>query len=652
MGRTIVRILNLGYLAAAAVSIWSVCTKPIFRTKVSIDMTPEKLGEVLEPLFEGASKSTVRAPITKDSEKSITDYITVERIADAFRDDDPKKNGFHLSVPITVDAKYAFDLQNKKVIDAVITQNVKAIIKSSCETLADPLAKFVFSITEEFALDALETAINAQINNAIQDGAPITSQEVKDIYNNVYEALKDNDGSIPLSDLTDVIIHGKDGEGTSALSILNKYTRYVYVVCSPQPTEEEFNANPTEYFIHPDTGRYENTETYDPSATYYTYNYIACDPAPTAEEFAAEPTKYFVYDSEQGKYVNTESFDSSASYFVREDKPYTEEDLDRIDIEGQMESALKEVPGLVENVFKEAGDVEEAVFTATLKSDKYYISDGTTYVPAAVNEGLETLYVKEGDTFVLAPAGVTDFTSTLVSNKYYVLDGEEYVAARYPYSAETTYYISEASINDIDTALVALINGYLLKKGEEDPGSKAALRTRAQGLTNAKSKEELTAALTEFAMKYIPLEKVVSVEDSYGKYVPLALLGIVSLVAFPWALLALVTFIRTLRKKKCWTKPWVVIVLAFPQIFFGLFLTYGAKYGLEVAAGRVEIIKKLLDSGLSLELSTLCLIPSFVYLAVFVYSIFYAFFAHGVKVQYKLEKRQDAIDRYRARRGY
>ena len=255
MGKGIVRFLNLGYLAACAVSIWAVCTKPIISTTVNLDMTPEKLGEVLQPLFVNAtgsgSESESRAFTTRDAtEKSILDYITAERIADSFRSDDPEKNGLHLSVPITIEAKYAFDLKNLNVINEVVVANIDVVLNQACETLSTPLTNFVFSVTKEFALDALETSINEQIKNAIGEDSPISPQEVEDIYNNVYEALSTNEGSIPLSDLTDVIINGKDGEGTSALSILNKFTRYDYKVCDPQPTEEEFNANPGKFYTY------------------------------------------------------------------------------------------------------------------------------------------------------------------------------------------------------------------------------------------------------------------------------------------------------------------------------------------------------------------------------------------------------------------
>ena len=657
MGKGIVRLLNLGYLAACAVSIWAVCTKPIVSTSVNLDMTPEKLGEVLEPLFVNAtgSKSEHRAFTTREvqTEKQITDYITAARIADAFRSDDPEKNGLHLSVPITVQAKYAFDLKNKNVIKEIVIANIEKVLDNTCNTLSTPLTNFVFSITKEFAIDALETSINQQIKEAVGEDSPITTEEVEEIYNNVYEALSTNEGSIPLSDLTDVIINGKDGEGTSALSILNKFTRYYWQECDPPLTAEAWAANPTEYFIHNDEAdKYENTESFVPEVKYYTYIYEACDPALTEEQYAADPTKYFVFDSEANKYVNTETFISEASYFVRKENPYTQEDLDRVDIEGQMEDALKSVPGLVDNEYIEATDLTQAQFLATLKSTKYYLSKDGLYTPASYGESYQELYIKNGEEYEFVGPFPADFDSTLLSTTFYILVGEEYQLAS-TYSEETKYYTSVATIKDIDSALVALINEYLLRKGEGGQSgeeNKAHLRaTRAEVLTNAKSKEELNAALKEFAYRYIPMDKITSINDRAGTYVPIALLGIVILTAFPWALLALVTFIRTLRRDKVWTKPWVVFVLAFPQLIFGLIITYGLKYGLPLVGRLVEIVQKVLDTGVSAEISTLCLIPSFVYLGLIVYTIVYACFAHDPKAQYKFEKRAMIMYRKRPR---
>jgi len=641
MGKGLVRFLNLGYLAACAVSIWAICTKPVFSTSIKLDMTPQKLGETLEPLFVDAAESK---PVEEKSlvrgtraDKKITDLITVDRIAEAFTNkEDPKKNGVHIELPITVEAKYAFNLNDKEVLNKLVVANIETILDNTCDFLAEPLANFVFSITKEFAVDALETSINTQIKNATGEDSPITTEEVEELYDNIYEALSNNEGSIPLSDLTDVIINGKDGEGTSALSILNKFTRYMYEKCEPQPTEEQYNANPDIFFIHDDVAdKYVHPESYSSELTFYTYSYVECDPQPTKEEFEAESDKFFIYDSENDEFINPTKYDNTATYY-RRDNPYTQEDLDRINIEEKMEDALSTVPGLVDNEYTavDPSEMTKERFESTLRSTKYYISKDGKYLPASLGENTKPLFVEKDGEYVAAPSNPSDFDSTLASNTFYVLVGEEYVVAT-TYSASTQYYVCIATVKDVDSALVALINEYLLNK---DVTKQAPLRSSRVQVLNAKSRDELKAALKEFAFKYIPMNQITSVSNSYGKYVPIVLLGLMILVGFPWALLALVTLIRTLRRDKVWTKPWIVLVLAFPQLIFGIFLTYGLKYGLPLAGKMFDIIQKMLDVGLSAEISTLCLIPSFVYLAVFVYSIIYAFAAHGAKVEYKFQR--------------
>jgi len=653
MGKGIVKFLNLGYLAACAVSIWAICTKPIFKASVKLDMTPEKLGEILQPLFasETSSGSESRASAVR-GDKQITDYITVERIANSFvNEEEPEKSGLHLSMDVTVAAKYAFDLKNLNVINELVTNNIDNLLDTACDVLSGPLTNFVMSITREFAIDALTTSLDQQVKNALGGDSSITTQEVEDIYNNVYAALSSNEGSIPLSNLTDVIIHGNDETDTSALSILNDHAPYDYQECDPQPSEEVYNANPSEYFVKNAEEKYVNPESYDSEATYYTYIYVVCDPQPSAEAFAKNPAKYFVLDSVTASYKNTESYSATAEYYERKKaREYTQEDLDRVDIEGQMEAALKDVPGLVENTYTLAEGLDAETYNATLRSVKYYLHQDALYTPAAYGENEMELWVKDGDDFtkVLLP-NPPDFNETLKSNTYYVLNGENYEEAVNVFNAEATYYTSQAIVKDIDTALAALINQYLLNKGEssgEGEESRAVVRGIREQLTNSKSKEELNAALKEFAYKYIPRDAITAANDSAGKYVPYVLLGIVVLVAFPWALLALVTLIRTFRKYKVWTKPGIVIILAFPQLLFGLVLTYGLKYGLPLAAKAVDIIQKVLDAGATADLRTLCLAPSFVYLAVFAYSIFYVFFAHNAKVEYKLRKRAMMARRY------
>lgn len=650
MKKGIVRILNLGYLAACAVSIWAICTQPIFKTAVNLDMTSDELGTVLAPLFlnntdSGSdSKSTSRVVASRDAEtkKQVTDYITAQRIADAFKDPQhPENDGIHLTVEISVPAKYAFDLSNTQIINELVVENIDSVLTNTCEALATPLTNFVFSIAQEFAIDALTASLDAQIKNALGSDASISDQEVQDIYDNVYAALSSNDGSIPLESLTNIIIHGNGDGDTSALTVLNDHSAFEYVECDPKPTEEQYNANPTEYFVLNAEEKYVNPEAYNEEATYYTYVYKLCDPQPSVEAFNRTPAKYFVLVD--GKYINNETYSESATYYERKKaKEYTQEDLDRVDIEAQMEDALKNVPGLVENEYTEATDLDKDTYNATLKSTKYYLYDGVSYAPAAYGEHLSELYDEDHNRVLPNPLE-SEFNKTLESNTYYVFDGNDYLKATNVFADGTVYYTSQATVKDIDTALVALLNEYLLKKGDGESsgdGNKAIKRDSSSGsLTNAKSKNEVNAALKEFAYKYIPLERVTAVNDSAGKLVPFVLLTIVLVVGFPWALLALVTFIRTLRRDKVWTKPWIVIVLAAPQVLFGLILTYGLKYGLALAAKSLEIIQKVLDVGVTAELQTICLVPSFVYFIVVAYSIIYAFFAHGAKVQYKLKKR-------------
>lgn len=169
------------------------------------------------------------------------------------------------------------------------------------------------------------------------------------------------------------------------------------------------------------------------------------------------------------------------------------------------------------------------------------------------------------------------------------------------------------------------------------------------------SEDQLNQMVSDFIKSFLKkadLDKLnVNLDEMIGmaNVTTYAMIAIVALVAFPWALFVLITFFRTLRPKKCWTKTWVVFFFAFLQIIFGAAITLGIQYGLPLA---MPMVKDALGSipeaatyvdvldGLTLSIQTICYIPSLVYLAMIPYTIFYLCFSVGVKRQFKREKRE------------
>ena len=185
--------------------------------------------------------------------------------------------------------------------------------------------------------------------------------------------------------------------------------------------------------------------------------------------------------------------------------------------------------------------------------------------------------------------------------------------------------------------------------GESGEPSKAHLRLEGEEESKS-SQEELEEALKEYIYKMLPLDNIYKVTEQADQYSTYVALGLIGLCVFPWALFALVTFIRTLRRKKCWTKPWIVFFFAFFQLIFGLVLTYGLKYALPIVKEHVPQVAEYIDQlGLSVGMKFGVLIPSFIYAGMIVLTIPYIIIAHRLKVEYKLEKRALKMEMYKKR---
>lgn len=659
MRKLLVRIFNLIYIAAAGVSIYFTATRPIIQTTAKINMSGEQVSKLLEPLLNQQSSGsetpqrgyTIEGEGEQNSGGDFTSYLTPEKIAKAFKD------GVNTEIVIKVDAQRAYQLDNKEILKEVVVDNIYAVLDGLLDITIPPLRSLILDVAGDFAKDALKNAIDEQLHNFIGEDSSVTTEQVKEIYDNIFELL-DSDGGVTVSDLTDVILNGKEKEDgtytTGALEILNETPRYV--LAEPQPTSaEEIEGRPEgeEYYC-------KNGEN----------QFVLADPL----EFSTD-TDYYVI------------------------KPYTDDDIDQAHIEEVMTNALEEVPGLVSKSYTlvEKDSNLESKVTADIKSDTYLVKtsdDPETYDYAKAwnseTQYYESKYIKvpdedlgeveanpayyfhiKGGEYVAATeyvAGETYYrfykyypaspseeqvSSSIKSLTYFwKIDEENYVNVT-SWDAEKDYYIYQVKVNDIDTALTYLINQYYLKKdgesSEEQSESRAVVR-EGGSLTTAKSEAELRAAVKEFILSKIPLDMIVTLNSQFGQYVPYVLLGIIVLFCLPWGWFALISLIRTFRKKKCWTRPGIIIFGAFIQLILGIVVTYGLKYAIPMVGNVVPEAKPYLDL-FSIDLRFGCLVASFVYLGVFVMSIAYWIIARRVKVEYRFDKQLDRYEREQARRA-
>ena len=682
MRKFFVRLFNLIYLAGAAISIWALVTRPVINTQVGVSLTSEQVADRLMSIIKSQSGGDSGSGSTEGSEYRISyreeaspsteDAITREDILAAFPD------GFELKVGVKVEAKEAFNINNKELLKNSIAQSIETALNNVIGKVTDGMHSLFSTVSARLAKEELKKQLNEQISQYFEGASEVTDAQVEAIYNNISNAINNPDEPPTVEELANTIVGVKDTETGeypegSLLALLEEKkaetgSGMLYTAADPQPTEEQVQAD----IAKPEAEK-----------TYY-IQVVADDPeTPDVTEVRYErPTEFIL-----------------TTYYVEK---YDASNVTGEDIADQLAEALTSIPGLVEEQRNPASPTE-VEFKATLFSSTYFYSpegvNAKTFVQGKIFDQTKVYYtivnadpqpeesVITAETTEVAAnrhyvvktssgysfpakyeAGITyyrldatmvteeDYTATVASNKYKVKTGEDTYEWAKTYSAETEYFVETKIVNDVDTALAKLIEQMLggnksdEGSGENTEGVARAIH-RAEGTSNgSKSKEELQQMIKEYLYKLLPLDAIngfVEKADQYSTYV---VLGVIGLAIFPWALFALVTFIRTLRRQKCWTKPWIVFVFAFIQVILGIVLTYGAKYAMPLISKYIPKFAEILEQiSLSVDIRTGCLIPSFVYCGFIVLTIVYAFFAHGLKVEYKFQKRAMAIDRARAR---
>ena len=594
----LVRLFNLVYIAAAGISIYALCTRPILNSNVHVHLTKEQIGGVLSKAFGGSSESSEseeRLVYRETRKKEVKDFITKEKVEGYF------PNGYDVDLPLQITAKQAFAINNKQLIDDLIQINLGKIVDNVYNSLQKPIENLFKTIVQEFAVDTLSEEINKQIAEYFPDGAPATEEEVQKVFDNVYSLL-DGDEPVTVDQLADTILHGKDGDNSGVLDIINSRGSK-YVAWDPQPTEEEVTADLSaaegeeQYYVKVD-GYKHNTSEYKDTTTYYAQTspdvFEACDPQPTQEEVEADRNAeegheiFFVYSP---SYVHNENpYDASVTYYKK--TPYTSEDIDDQKIADMMTDSLESVEGLVTKV--------------------PHICD-----PQPTQEEVEADIAKENEN----------------DRIYYVLNENGDPVLPTEYNSSAVYYTVEKVVNDLETAMTALIDSFLNGGGNQN---RAVVRAE-DALESSNEPKSISENIKAYLYNMIP-ENVSAKLGVVGEKAPFILLAIIAIFALPWAWFALVTFVRTLRGTKCWTRPMIVLFWCFPQLIFGIGLTYGMNYIFPFLAEKVTALQDYAEA-FNFNIRTGCLIPSFVYLGVAAMTLVYWVIRRPMKVQYKYESR-------------
>ena len=619
--RTLVKLFNLVYIAAAGVSIYSICTKNIVSATIKVDMNSQQVAKFIGSALK--EKSTIREKeytYSRIDEGTIKDWLTQEKIAKAF------DKGLHLSTKVDIPFTKAFEFKNKNIVKEVAINNLDSLIDEALDYFTPAVRKLFKEGAEHYALETLTN----EINDTIQDLFPeeisesVSTEQVQEIFDNVYSLVEGNSASL------DQIAGAINGEGDAfGLSdILRERAESIGNYAKYEATPEEIA---------------EQLTREDNEKTIYVLEYHV------VRGMFVDNIKYYRYDSEQAKYIVIPDADaalinaelakdeSERQIYVFEGvvvhDPYSEETEyykhytnDRYNVESianSMIDSLESVPGLV-----------------TRTGNYIACSPTKAQVEADIQKAAEA----EAD---------PDKTYNQI---YYVKVEENYVKAT-AWDSETQYYKEDITVNDVNGALSLLLDEMLNGKksdsssnqsSEPQPAESSRTQVR-ESESEIKSEKEIRDVLAKYIDKYLPRAKIESFSASIGTKGPLILLGVLLVFLLPWAWFALVTLIRTLSPRKIWTRTGIIFFWAIPQVILGLVLTYGLKYGLQIAGDRIPLIKSIAEQiGLNIRFS--CLIPSFIYLGMIPVTIIYLMLAHPFKVQYKFERRMDTYERHRAQR--
>ena len=640
MRRLLVKLFNLVYLAGAVLSIVALCIKPMINTNVSISLTPDEVADRLVPMFESKqdeaeSKALVRAP-HRASYK-----VTRDTVKNAFPD------GFNMDINIKISAKYAFAFKNKTVLTELTKENIENSLLKVISSVSGNMKILFEDVTQSYAKEELEIQLQNTINQYFDNAKPVQPEEVDAVYNNVKENLS-NDEPVSVEDLANVIVGAKNEDGTyqegTLLYILNerqKEAESKYVVVDPKPSKAEVDAeiakgDEGKYFVKTGEDTYTRPANSDDYATttYYKKGYDDADISgeTISEKLAAQLNS--IPGLVDVGYTKSSPTEEAFNKSVMSNTYYKQNESLGYEFAKEFGAG----PYFTAS-FAEASPTKEQVEQDVAKSaDKaeYFVLDNDNYVRASKYDESLSYFLRS---FTSASPTESEFNATVMSNKYYTLSGEDTYTLAKTYDKDVQYYVYGTYVNDIDTALAKFI------EAQTNNSNKASLRTRDESLAGEKSQQEIEDALKEYLYSVIPFQKIYDVTAKFDGYAAYALFGLIALFAFPWFVFGLLTLCRTLRRRKIWTRPWVVFVFAFPQLILGIVLTYGWKYIYPILAGKIPQLAKL-SNTVNLDIRTGCLIPSFVYCGFIVMSLFYPLLTRKLKVRYKQEQRVMIMQHY------
>lgn len=526
MRKIIIRIFNVLFLVAAAMSIVSFLTKPLVELNVSVSIPATQVVEMIGNKEETpkAIKRDGGAEPTNTEDYDLAELLTVENLEKAGLSDVELK--FNINVTPDSIGSYFDTKNNYEMLESAIDEFLVGFIDYACNYFSQILEGVTKIVAKEVISQQVIDQIKEHNPNAEQIFADTGCEEKVDkLVDKVVDKFEE--GNVPVSELAATIT---DDEECGVKAIVSSL-----------------------------------------------------------------------------KEANVEGF-----------QDVNVDDITPDQIQEALQGALTAVPGLTEErpVLDEFGN--QVVDADGNPVVEIYVTDITSALMAILDQAAGGL-------------GGGDSSSSESEGKIDVVEGE---GEEKPIEEEKP----EPIIEEGEGGKLECVRRLVLRD-DADPTPDPAVEEPSK-------EEQLRQKVTEFIKGLIPFD-IENIDYSAGGIMPWILLGVIVLGILPWALFAVITIIRTIRRKKCWTKPWIVFTFAFTQLIFGIGITLVFKFAtpliMQFAGAAIPAEFAALLPGLSVSFKTAAYISSIIYLAMIPLTIVYMILCHKVKKEFKQEKRNKKL---------
>lgn len=640
--KTIIRILNLVYVGAAAFAVFKLATDPFLDLKVSLKDPTELVSNILfTPPEEGQ-------PVDPHQKSNLLDKLERADVGTTFEN-------VSLDLNVNVPAKTIFDFQKADGFATNVMDSLNGFVDDLAPALTPGFIDLVDLHTYRLAVETLGDLVDQNIYENIakfctEDDEGVLNGQTKEQYAEAIARQRVTNLGTEIAQLTIDTMKLPESEKSSASkleTVKNKVKSSIVKVLKAMTTPTVIRGYAA--FDDVTLDGLEATVNKDDLDKYF-HGIATLGEMPTAgskdpgwldqgKVFVSDQEKIYDYEWNGNTYLTLTSVSATQQEYekVVEKTTYWANANDAMQqltngIGDQLDSYFKigdkyefysyVVPTLAGMI----GPSAMKITGSNLLVKQYYQNEAWNFdgLKAAITINEKDYEVSRGFYKIIpsvaTPAEMTGDSITVVI-QYISATDEDLKSA--PVTISGLSYTNSANPNTAVT---------------ETPIDYRGTFEEAVGVYL----KSFVAAFGDSITGMIPVDML-----TLGGLMGYVLLGVLAFFALPWAILVLVSLIRTLRPKKCWTKVWYVFLLGFLQLVLGVVITKGVTIAMGIpqvtellgnVTGSIPYIGPMIPTAeILIKFSTYW--PSLIYVAMIPFTIIYAIFAHGPKKEFKQWKR-------------